>query len=76
MLGSAFDSVVELIEIGARQLHLPVFIRMPVKYLRAVVVTFGFVDQLTATIHNGELIVGVLVDIIDLQVIVYTVPIG
>ena len=52
MFGYAVNGVIQLIEIGSRQLHLPVFVAVPVERFGGIVITFCLVYQLPVPVHD------------------------
>ena len=75
MPGDAVYRIIQLVKISARQLQLPVFAGVAVKYFRAVIITLSFIDQLPIPVHNHQFVIRVLADIVDLQKVINTIPV-
>ena len=75
MFDDAAYRIVQLEKIGPRQLQLPVFVAVAIKYFRLVVVAAGLVNKLSVSVHDHKLVIGILGNIVDLQKVVNAVAV-
>src|ERR1700744_5685308 len=75
MLYDAINGIVQLVKIGTRQLHLSIFIGMPVENPGVIIIAFRFIYQLTVAVHHHQLVIWILIDVIDLQKVFNTVAV-
>ena len=59
MLNDTIGSIIQLIKISPRQLHLASFAAVAIENPVGVVVAFCFVDQLAVTVHYRQVVVRV-----------------